>query len=108
MLARQGSVALRRYPPQSNLKGLFTMKKLLALTLVAGLIGLTTGCPGPESSGKKDTLKTTTKTTESHMKEGGKKEDVKKEETKKEDSTGKTVESTKKEDVKKEEPKKDK
>jgi hypothetical protein len=92
--------------PNNHLKGRTTVKKLLAMTIVAGIIGLTTGCPANETkpSGAKDGVKPAVKT-------GGDK-DVKKTEThtettKKEDPATGKKEETKKEDVKKEEPKKE-
>ena len=71
------------------------MKKFLAMALIAGLIGFTTGCPAGDSPTK-------TKTSGSAA---GKKDESKKDDSKMKDESKK--DEPKKDESKKDEPKKD-
>jgi hypothetical protein len=55
-------------------KGRFTVKKLLAMSLVAGILGLTTGCPATETKAPSKTTPSGTTTTHTEKDKGGKME----------------------------------
>jgi flagellar biosynthesis component FlhA len=56
-------------PPSIFEKDESTMKKLLALLVVAGFLGLTTGCPPAASTKKAEVKKDTTKTEKTEHKD---------------------------------------
>jgi hypothetical protein len=94
--------------PDYYKKGRITVKKLLSLAIIAGLLGLTTGCPNEPTGKKADTSKKADgpkKDEPKKDKDEGKKDEPKKDEGKKPEKTEPKKDEGKKDEGKKDEKK---